>query len=165
MHALKLTAAPGQRGFTLLETLIALVVLSVGMLGIASLHVEGLRNGRTASLRTKAVVHAADMAEKMRANRAGAIAGDYVTAAGDNGTNNDCADDLVGAPTADCDPQQMARHDIWLWKRTLVNPQTGLPGEPTATIESDGAALPTLTIRIAWVENGVDDEISLLVQP
>lgn len=165
MRTLKNDMPVRQRGFTLLETLIALVVLSVGMLGIASLHVEGLRNGRTASLRTKAISHATDMAEKMRSNRVGAIAGDYVSTAGDVGMNNDCADDLVGAPTADCNPQQMAQHDIWLWKRMLVNPQTGMPGAPDATITSDGAALPTLTITIAWVENGVNDSVSLLVQP
>lgn len=159
------THRPRQRGFTLLESLIALVVLSVGMLGIASLHVEGLRNGRTASLRTKAVSHATDMAEKMRANRAGALNGDYVSGAGDLGANNDCADDLLGAPTIACTPLQMAEHDLWLWKAALVNPQTGLPGAPEATITSDGAAPPTLTVTIAWTENGIDDEISLSVQP
>lgn len=165
MHELTRPRNPGQSGFTLLETLIALVVLSVGMLGIASLHVESLRNGRTANLRTKAMIHATDMAEKMRANRAGALNGDYVHAPADTGANNDCADDLVGAPTSPCTPVQMAQHDIWMWKRSLANAQTGMPGAAEAQITSDGAALPTLTITIAWQENGVDDQISLLVQP
>ncbi|MBT8136006.1 MAG: type IV pilus modification protein PilV [Gammaproteobacteria bacterium] len=153
------------QGFTLLETLIALVVLSVGMLGIASLHVEGLRNGRTATLRTKAMTLATDMAEKMRANRIGAQAGNYVSAAADAGANNDCADDLVGNPTVACTPTLMAQHDIWLWKRKLVNAQTGLPGSPTGVIISDGAAAPTFTITLNWTENGVADTVSLLVQP
>ena len=153
------------QGFTLLETLIALVVLSVGMLGIASLHVEGLRNGRSANLRTKAITLATDMAEKMRANRAGAINGDYVSAAGDLGANNNCADDGVGGATIACDFTQMAAHDLWLWKRKLVNPQTGLPGSPTAAIISDGAVSPTLTISIFWKENGLDDSVSLPIQP
>lgn len=153
------------KGFTLLETLIALVVLSVGMLGIASLHVEGLRNGRTATLRTKALALATDMAEKMRANRGGAIAGDYVSGAGNLGTNNNCADDLVGGITVACTPATMAAHDIWLWKRKLVNPQIGLPGNATAVIASDGAASPTLSITIFWKENGLDDSVSLPVQP
>lgn len=153
------------KGFTLLETLIALVVLSVGMLGIASLHVEGLRNGRTANLRTKAITLASDMSEKMRANRGGAINGDYVSAAGDLGTNNNCADDLVGGATVACTPAAMAAHDLWLWKRILVNPQIGLPGSPTAEIISDGAASPTMTITIFWKENGLDDSVSLPVQP
>lgn len=152
-------------GFTLLETLIALVVLSVGMLGIASLHVEGLRNGRSAALRTKAIALATDMAEKMRANRGGAISGNYVSGAGDLGSNNNCADDLVGGATVVCTPATMAAHDLWLWKRKLVNAQTGLPGNPTAAIISDGAASPTLTVTIFWRENGLDDSVSLPVQP
>ncbi len=153
------------RGFTLLETLIALVVLSVGMLGIASLHVEGLRNGRTATLRTKAMTLASDMAEKMRANRQGAQNGNYVSTAADLGANNDCADDLVGAATVACTPAAMAAHDIWLWKRKLNNPQTGLPGEPTAVIAGDGAVPPTFTITVSWTENGIDDAVSLVIQP
>ena len=152
-------------GFTLLETLIALVVLSVGMLGIASLHVEGLRNGRTATLRTKALTLATDMAEKMRANRLGAQSGNYVSTAGDMGNNNNCADDADGVPTVACTPALMAAHDIWLWKQSLLNAQTGLPGTPTALIASDGATPPTLTITLNWRENGVADTVSLLVQP
>ncbi|MBT8143444.1 MAG: type IV pilus modification protein PilV [Gammaproteobacteria bacterium] len=154
-----------QQGFTLLETLIALVVLSVGMLGIASLHVEGLRNGRTASLRTKAMTLATDMTEKMRANRVGARAGDYVVGDAGNGSNNECADDLAGAATINCTPAQMAAHDIWLWKQALQSPQTGLPAGAIATITSDGAVRPTFTISVAWTENGVDDQVNLLVQP
>lgn len=153
------------QGFTLLETLIALVVLSVGMLGIASLHVEGLRNGRTASLRTKAIAIATDMAEKMRANRDGALNGGYVSAAADTGSNNNCADDSDGVATVACTPTTMASHDLWLWKRRINNPQTGLPGSPTATVASNGATPPTMTITVNWTENGVNDTVSLLVQP
>ncbi|MCL4720697.1 MAG: prepilin-type N-terminal cleavage/methylation domain-containing protein, partial [Gammaproteobacteria bacterium] len=43
------------RGFTLIEVLVALVVMSVGMLGIAALYLEGLRASRTAVYRTTAV--------------------------------------------------------------------------------------------------------------
>ena len=44
----------GQRGFSLIEVLVALVVLSIGMLGIAALYVDSLRSGRTAIHRTQA---------------------------------------------------------------------------------------------------------------
>ena len=56
------------RGFTLVEVLVALVVLAVGMLGIAGLYVESLRAGRTSIFRTTAVYLAADMADRIRAN-------------------------------------------------------------------------------------------------
>ena len=55
-------------GFTLVETLVALVVMSVGMLGIAALYIEGLRSGQTSIARTTAVNLAADMADRIRSN-------------------------------------------------------------------------------------------------
>jgi type IV pilus assembly protein PilV len=57
------------RGFTLVEGLIALLVLSIGMLGIAALYVETLQSGRSAQFRTQAVSIAADLADRIRANR------------------------------------------------------------------------------------------------
>ena len=56
-------------GFTLVEALVALVVLSVGLLGIAALYVETLRANRTALHRTEAVNLATDIADRMRSNR------------------------------------------------------------------------------------------------
>ncbi len=60
-------------GFSLVEVLIALVIMSVGMLGIAGLYVEGMRAGRTSTFRHHAVTLASDVADRIRANRAGAI--------------------------------------------------------------------------------------------
>jgi type IV pilus assembly protein PilV len=57
------------RGFTLVEGLIALLVVSIGMLGIAALYVETLQSGRSAQFRTQAVSIAADLADRIRANR------------------------------------------------------------------------------------------------
>ena len=56
-------------GFTLVESLIALVVVSIGLLGIAALYVETLRFGRSAQHHTQAAYVAADLADRMRANR------------------------------------------------------------------------------------------------
>jgi len=56
-------------GFTLVEAMVALVVLSVGLLGIAALYVETLRANRTSLHRTQAVAVATDVADRMRANR------------------------------------------------------------------------------------------------
>ena len=55
------------RGFTLIEALIALVVLSVGMLGIAGLYLESLRSGCVTILRSDAVTLASDLADRIRA--------------------------------------------------------------------------------------------------
>ena len=49
-----------QSGFSLVEVLIALVIMSVGMLGIAGLYVEGMKAGRTSTFRHHAVTLASD---------------------------------------------------------------------------------------------------------
>ena len=57
-------------GFTLVESLVALIVVSIGLLGIAALYVETLRFVRTAQHQTEAAYVAADLADRIRANRA-----------------------------------------------------------------------------------------------
>lgn len=64
-------------GLTLIEVLVALIVLSVGILGLATLQTASLTFNTSASQRTQATILAYDMADKMRANRQAALAGDY----------------------------------------------------------------------------------------
>lgn len=75
-------------GFTLVEVLIALVVLSIGMLGIAALYLDTLQASRGALLRTQAVALASDLGDRIVANRNPAnaydCAGDCVAGAGGN---------------------------------------------------------------------------------
>ncbi len=155
----------GARGFTLIEVLVTVVILSVGLLGVVALQAEGLKSGRTAILRNKAVALSADMADRMRANRVGAIAGEHITPATDSGTNRNCADDLTGGPTVTCTPAFMADHDIWLWKQVLTDARLGLPGSPTGVITSDNAAEPTFTITVTWTEPSGTYNYALGVQP
>lgn len=58
-------------GFTLLEVLIALVILSIGLLGVAALQGVGLRSSHGAYLTSQASILAYDMADRIRANRVG----------------------------------------------------------------------------------------------
>jgi type IV pilus assembly protein PilV len=69
MSAVAVRRTRAAAGFTLVEVLIALVVLSIGLLGIAALYLETLRANRTALYRTQAVTLAADLADRIRANR------------------------------------------------------------------------------------------------
>ena len=75
-----------QSGFGLVEALVALVVVSVGMIGIAVLYGQGLGASRTALYRTQAVILASDMADRIRLNRR---AGNVYQTAG-AGTNRNC---------------------------------------------------------------------------
>lgn len=66
-----------QSGFTLLEVLVAMLVLSIGLLGLAGLMASSMRNNQSAYHSTQATWLAYDILDRIRANRAGALAGDY----------------------------------------------------------------------------------------
>lgn len=133
--------ARGQRGFTLIESLVAMVVISVGMLGIAAMYVEGLRAGRTSVYRAVAVELASDMADRIRSNpnADGAYAG--------AGANNNCVN---GAN--DCTPAQLAADDLFWWEQSVG---ARLPGGAAAVNFALGADTDVFTITINWTEPGV----------
>lgn len=66
-----------QKGFGMVEALVATVVLSIGLLGLATLQTQGLRNNNSAYFRTQANMLAASMLDYMRANPPAARAGDF----------------------------------------------------------------------------------------
>jgi len=65
------------RGTTLIEVLIAVLVMGIGMLGIASLQATSLRNSQSSLERSQAVIATYAIIDAMRANRATALAGGY----------------------------------------------------------------------------------------
>lgn len=58
------------RGFTLVEVLVAVVILSIGLLAVAGMQTSSLRGGNSALLRSQAILGAEDILDRMRANRA-----------------------------------------------------------------------------------------------
>lgn len=101
------------KGFTLLEVLIAVLVLSIGLLGLAGLQTLSLRSNHSAYLRSQATLLAYDIIDKMRANRQVSLAGGYLTNFGDapgGGTN---------CETATCAPANLAAFDLNQWKCML----------------------------------------------
>ena len=63
-----------QKGFTMLEVLIAIIIFSFGLLGLAGLQLVSLANNLSANSRSTATALAYDMADRMRANMQGAVA-------------------------------------------------------------------------------------------
>lgn len=76
----ELLAPKASQGFTLLEVLVALVVLSIGLLGLAGLQATSLRNNTSAYQRSIATMQAYDIADRMRANMPAVRNGAYVFA-------------------------------------------------------------------------------------
>lgn len=62
---------PQTAGFTLIEILIAVVILSIGLLGMAGIQLQGLRGTTSSTLRSDATIMANDLAERIHANPGG----------------------------------------------------------------------------------------------
>jgi type IV pilus assembly protein PilV len=103
-----------QKGFTLIEVLIAVLVLGIGLLGLAALQTAGIRSNQNAYLRSQATIMAYDMIDRMRANYEGSF----------NVAYDDSVDNLF-ISCAKCSPQQIAQNDLYEWR--LMLSQT-LPG-------------------------------------
>ncbi len=119
-------------GLTLIEVMIALIVLSIGILGLATLQTASLNFNNGASQRTQATVLAYDMADKMRANRPAAQAGAYDIA----------FEDPAPACAAPSTAGTVAEQDISAWRMALA---CRLP-QATGSIARAGTQV-TLTVQ------------------
>ncbi|MEM7083570.1 MAG: type IV pilus modification protein PilV [Pseudomonadota bacterium] len=155
-----------QGGFSLIEVLVTIVILSTGMLGIAALYVESLKSGHTALARTKAINLAADMADRIRVNRAGEEF--YVT----NAVNAPAAPAIrcgasQGINAVDCTAQEMAAYDVWQWKTALGNTDTtdakkaGLANAQGSITRNAATNPTTMTILVQWSEKDRVQEYEL----
>jgi type IV pilus assembly protein PilV len=137
-------------GFTLIETLVALLVLSVGLIGVAALHGQALAASGLALNRSQATVLAGEISDRIRGNRSAGTA--YEAAAGDNG-----CDEPTASGGGDCSPAEMAAHDLFLWQDQIAR---NLPGGRGA-IDVDTTSIPTrYTVTVSWDEPSSEDPVS-----
>ena len=133
-------ASRNQRGFSLVEVLIALIIMSVGMLGIAGLYVQSMQAGRTSLFRHHAVTLAGDVADRIRANPKAGIAYQGV------GVDYSCV-----AAGIDCDEVEMASTDILLWSQQAGE---SLPNGNVVVAFDNGITPPSYSIAVGWDEPG-----------
>lgn len=128
--------ARAQRGFTLVEALVATLVLSIGLLGVAGLQLSALRNNNTAAARAQASYLAYDIVDRMRANRDPAMTGlAYNIALGAVAT-------ATGTP---------AERDLNAWKTMLA---AVLPSGDGAIVVNNTGGVGEAMITIQWEEAG-----------
>jgi type IV pilus assembly protein PilV len=151
-------------GFTLIEVLIAVLILSLGLLGMAGLQATSLKANSSAATRGQATLLAYDMIDRMRANRDAALAGTYNNTSGTAPTTggSDCQ-----ANGATCDANAMAAYDLNQWKcllggwksngvcSTTLNIDRGLLPDGDGSIAVNGTqAVVTVTWTETHWENG-----------
>ncbi len=148
------------RGFSLVEVLVAVLVFSLGLLGLAGLLVLATQSSHASYLRTQVGFLAEQMANRMRANPQGVWAGNYDSAAYPIGGTPAACDSAAG-----CSPLQVAQRDQLVWSRQL---RQFLPAGASASIRcAQPIGLPTVSVaqfayrppfsgfcsmRVTWVE-------------
>jgi type IV pilus assembly protein PilV len=165
------SAAGGTRraaaGFSLVEVLVALIVISIGLLGIAKLQAVALSSTNTGGKRALAAIQAASLASSMHADRAYWCLAATLNCSGPAPATATITGATVSSPSdarltsgincwtsRPCTPVQMASYDLTTWATSV---QTMLPSY-TATI---ACPLPpanyplTCTITLTWTENTV----------
>ena len=128
-----------QRGFSLLELLIALVVFSVGMLAIAGLQTVSKQANYEGLQRTTAAQVANGLLEDIRTN--GDAVGVYLASGeiGNNSLGNEPAPDCsVGA---ECNTAEKATHDLWVWEQMIDGNL-----ESSGGVGTGGLVLPALCV-------------------
>ena len=104
-------------GFSLVEVLVAVLILAVGLTGLAGLQIAGIRNNQTAYHRSVATQLAYDMADRIRSNQVGMVGGLYNK--GTEGTSGSSCE------SGSCTPEQLAAYDLKRWNDELA---AKLPG-------------------------------------
>jgi type IV pilus assembly protein PilV len=134
-----------QRGFTLLEVLIALLILSIGLLGLAALQTVGLRSNQMATLRTLATQMSYDITDRMRANPDGLTTTNqfYVI-----GTADPAPAIVTDCDTDPCTTQALADYDLNKWRENVVS----FPGGLSSITQTTTSGVTTHTITVHWNE-------------
>jgi type IV pilus assembly protein PilV len=134
-----------QRGFSLIEVLVALLILSIGILGLAALQTFSLRFNSQSYTRTQATILINDMFDRMRTNVDGLATYNAVAPATPaSGYATSCF------PASCATPADIANYHIAQWKALIVAPGM-LPGGQGG-IARNGSMY---TVTITWVENNI----------
>jgi len=132
-----------QSGFTLIEMMIALLILAIGLLGFAGLQTQGIVMGRKAFLHSQAEMLAEDIVERIRANKAKgdfSVTLGYAMAATDVGQDNHCDSNA-------CTPAQMTQWDQYRWQRRVGGSLPAGQGDVDVSVGSNPYATVTVTVH------------------
>jgi type IV pilus assembly protein PilV len=138
------------RGFTLVEVLVALVVMSIGVLGVGRLVLFSARSNDSAYLRSQAVALAYSILDDMRANRQTALNTGYDVAAANTVPNPGSSCNQGSTCTTG---SQLAQYDLYQWATRLqvLGPSgNGSVKTTPVTDPTSGITSFTATVTVSW---------------
>ena len=149
----------------MLEVLVSVLILAIGLLGLAGMYSFSLKNTSNSNVRSVATTQAYDIIEKMRANRTGLDSGYYINQQGEQNTS--CF------LSTGCNSQQMAQMDVYQWNElnalflpggvgivcTDNTPNDGTPGVPAC----DGLPNSNYVVKIWWNERVADGSLQRFI--
>lgn len=136
-----------QRGVLLLEILITVVILSVGLLGLAAMQLQGTQSNHSAYLRSQASFLSYDILDRMRSNRSLALnMSSYAINMSDPAPTS-----TTNCAAASCNSSEMALFDMSEWKQATTSILPSGNGEIFFTAAAAGS--PIVNINIQWQDS------------
>jgi type IV pilus assembly protein PilV len=147
----KKTSNRRQAGFTLIEVLVATLVLTVGILGVAAMQMVSFQTNQGAYMRSQAVYLAQDILDRMRANEQG-----YSTTTVYNAVDTSDDATIPASPgcvvtSGGCSALQMGQQDIREWAQNFTN------------IDAVGEYRPRLMNGVGTITRGAGNEFTVTV--
>ncbi|MGI2028825.1 type IV pilus modification protein PilV [Endozoicomonas acroporae] len=125
------------KGFTLIETLVALLILSIGLLGMAGLQIVSLQSSNGALSRSQATMLSYDLVERIRRNPEQI---DYYK------DSLDTKPESTNCISTTCTAEQLAQEDLFQWSTEL---DQAIPGAIANMTDKDNQ----YTLSISWNES------------
>lgn len=157
-----------EQGFALLEALLALFILTIGILGVAGLQIQSMQSGSVAMQRLTVTMKTRELIERMMANpglttvtrtdsaATNSVISTSVTAedvanyvAAGAGQYNSC-----DVATVECTPLQMAQQDIFTWRADLMTILPAATGANAPTFTVQASPNRDVTVTVTWNDRG-----------
>lgn len=126
------------QGFTLIEVLISLLIMTLGIVGVLKMQTQSLKSNQRAHFRTQADLLSRDMLARMQANKTEARNGEY--------TSDSKPTSATDCQTTECSAEQLVKWDLYQWHEQV---ERQLPAG-SATVENFGGDKNRYLISIRW---------------
>lgn len=146
---------PREAGFSLIEVLVTILIVSFGLLGIAGMLFASINAGQVAMNRSSAVSLANEMADRVRSNWQAVKLGSFnaVTTSAQSGASS-CSTTCM---TAVCSPSDQATLDVCLWKKQIQKQLPGGQGQISVSAGNASCSNPgsacIFTVTVSWNES------------